>query len=38
MRKGYVIRDEWGEIVNYMDDISPVYKLTSLCDCLVGFV
>ena len=38
MRKGQVIRDEWGEVGNELENISPVYQLAYFCDRLIGYV
>ena len=38
MRKVQVGRDEWGEVRNDLDNISPVYQLISFCYCLIGSV
>ena len=38
MRKGQGRRDEWGEVGNHLDNISPVYQLTSFCDRLIIFL
>ena len=35
MRRGQVRKDEWGEVGNELDNMSPVYQLTSFCDHLV---
>ena len=38
MRKGQGSRDEWGEVGNELENISPVYQLISFCDFLFGSV
>ena len=38
MRKGQVIRDESGELGNELDNVSPVYQLTSLSYTFIGSV
>ena len=38
MRQVQGRRDEWGDVGNELDKISPVYQLTYLCDCLIGSV
>ena len=38
MRKVRGRRDKWGEVGNELDNISPIYQITSLYDCLIGCV
>ena len=38
MRNCQEIRDEWGEVGNELDNISPIYQLTYFCVGLIGSV
>ena len=36
MKKGQEIRDQSGEAGNELDNIPPVYELTSFCGCYIS--